>query len=110
MAAMIVAVWVCLGIGVVAAAGGAFLALVHGLRGWRRFRRASASVTGALADLAANAAATGEHAVSTMDGAASLAEANARLERALAELRVLRRAAGRSSAGVGRIRGAVPRK
>ncbi|HEX7082658.1 MAG TPA: hypothetical protein VF186_00930 [Gaiellaceae bacterium] len=107
---MVVAVWVALGIGVVAATGGAVLAVVHGLSGWRRFRRASSSLTRALGDLAANAATTGEHAATTVDGAAALADANARLERSLAELRVLRRAAGRGRAGVGRIRGAVPRK
>lgn len=107
---MLVLVWVALAVGVLAAAGGAALATLRGLRGWRTFRTTSSAATDALDALGAAAATTAERAAAAVEHTAALGEAKARLDRSLAELRVLRHASERPRAGLGLLRGAVPRK
>jgi hypothetical protein len=110
MAQMLWLVWIALAVGVVATVGGAVHAGRRAWRGWKTFRGVMSSVTGALEALATKAAATAEHATATVERGAEIAAANARLEQSLAELQVLRSAAGRARGTLGFIQALRPRK
>lgn len=110
MAVVLAAVWIALAAGAVAVIGGTAYAVVHALRAWRTFRRTSRNVNRGLADVTAKAAATEEKAVAATANSAKLAEAVAHLQESLATLAVLRAAFGEATAGVGRVRGVLPRK
>jgi hypothetical protein len=107
---MLVVVWVALGVGVLASAGGLVRAARAGWRGWKTFRRTSGRIVAGLDAVASAGTAAIEHAAASAERTAAIGEATARLERSLAELAVLRRAAVRVNAGVGVARGLVPRK
>ena len=95
-----------------------FLALVvslvvvtrRGLRTWRLLSAFSASAGQALDAVDASAAQAEMHAAAFTAASERLERAQARLSASLAELAVLRAAADEVRAGVGRVRGFVPRK
>jgi hypothetical protein len=107
---MLLSVWVGLAVSVVTVAAGAGFAGLRALRGWRAFRAASAAISDGLAALAASAAATAERATEAVGRSDDVLAASARLERSLAELAVLRRAADRVSVSARLVRAVVPRK
>jgi hypothetical protein len=82
-------------------------------RGWRAWR-AFGSTSGVLGDALDEVSAAGEaaerKALSLSSGTERLAAATDRLNRSLAELAVLRRAAGEPRALLASIRGLMPRK
>ena len=82
----------------------------RGLRTWRLLRTFSASAEQALDAVNASAAQAETHAAALTAATARLERAQARLSASLAELAVLRAAADEVRAGVGRVRGLVPRK
>jgi hypothetical protein len=88
---------------------GAFLGL-RALTVWRTFRRFSSTAGGALDRLTRSADAAEAHAVSAAGGAERLAATTARLQESLAQLALLRSAAGEFSTTLARFRGVVPRK
>ena len=82
----------------------------RGLRTWRLLRTFSASAEQALDAVNASAAQAETHAAALTAATQRLERAQARLSASLAELAVLRAAADEVRAGVGRVRGLVPRK
>jgi uracil phosphoribosyltransferase len=107
---MLTAVWIALAVGFAAFAGGAAFAVSRAFRAYRTFRRTSRTITRHLGDLTAKAAATEEKAVAATGNSTKLADAATKLQESLAVLAVLRAAFSETTAGVGRVRGAVPRK
>ena len=103
-------VWIALAAGVLATLGGIAYAVVHALRAWRTFRRTSRNVRRDIADLLRKGVETEEKAVAATGNGAKLAGAAASLQESLAVLAVLRAAFSEATAGVDRVRGAVPRK
>jgi hypothetical protein len=107
---MLTAVWIALAVGAAAFVGGVAFAVSRGFRAWRTLRRTSRNITRHLGDLTAKAAATEEKAVAATANGTKLADASAKLQESLAVLAVLRAALAETTAGVGRVRGVVPRK
>ncbi|HVV59869.1 MAG TPA: hypothetical protein VHC45_16020 [Gaiellaceae bacterium] len=93
---MLWVVWIALAVGALATVGGAVHAGRRAWRGWKTFRGVLSAVTGALDALARKAADTAEHATATVERSSEIAAANERLQESLAELQVLRGAAGRA--------------
>jgi len=110
MHAVLTAVWIALALGIAGFVAGATVAVSRAFRTWRTFRRTSRNVTRHLGDLAAKGEATEKKAVAATANSAKLAEAAASMQESLAELAVIRAAFSEATAGVGRVRGAVPRK
>ncbi|HUZ82278.1 MAG TPA: hypothetical protein VMU73_08525 [Gaiellaceae bacterium] len=104
------AAWIALAFLLVALAGSVAFAALRGLRVWRSFRAFSTTTGAALDSVMRTASAAEEHAASLAAGAERLARANEHLQSSLAELGLLRDAAGEARASVARLRGAVPRK
>ncbi len=104
------AVWICLGFCVVAAAGSLAYAATHGWRLWRAFRGLSRRVTDALGDVERSAAAAESHASGLGEGTERLNAAIARLQASLAELAAISGAAAEARSLLAAVRGVVPRK
>jgi len=104
------AVWIALGVAVVAAATATVLVVSRALRAWRSFRSLLRGASRSFAELEAKAAATERKAVSASDRSTRLAESVTSLEQSLETLAVLREAAGEAGEHVRRVRGLVPRK
>jgi hypothetical protein len=106
----LIALWVALGLFVLAAGGATAVLVLRGLRFWRDLKRfmrilgAASDLLGARADEAAGKAG------GAGSGTGRLAASTARLSRSLAYARVVADAAGDSWATVTRLRGSVPRK
>jgi hypothetical protein len=107
---VLTAVWIGLAAGAVATLGGIAYAVVHALRAWRTFRRTSRHLRRGIADVLRKGVEAEEKAVAATASSAKLAGALARLHESLAVLAVLRAAFSEATGGVGRVRGAVPRK
>ena len=107
---MLNAVWIALAAGIVATVGGIAYAVVHALRAWRTFRRTSRQLRRGIADVLSKGVETEQKAVAATEHSTKLAAAIASLQDSLATLDVLRAAWAEATAGVGRARGAVPRK
>ena len=80
------------------------------LRGWRLFKALRSGLLGALAELGESTARIEQRLGSVETKSAELPGALARLQRTLAEARILIRAAGEFGDLVGRVRGVVPTK
>ncbi|HVC88090.1 MAG TPA: hypothetical protein VNC40_11770 [Gaiellaceae bacterium] len=107
---MATAVWIALVFCLVALVAGPGFAALRGLRAWRSFRSFSRATGSALDGVMRTAASAEEHAESLTAGAERLAGATQRLQASLAELGLLRAAAGETGAAVSAVRGAMPRK
>lgn len=87
-------IWGALAFFLVAAGGSGTIAGVRGLRTWRALKAAAGEATAMLADTVTKAEAVGAQALELPAGAERLAAAATRLHVSLAELAVVRRAAG----------------
>jgi hypothetical protein len=102
--------WLALALAVLAFFGSVAYAAVRGLDTWRAFRRFS-DTAGAAAEALADAAARAEErAVSLTDRSGRLTAAIEHLQESLAELALIRAAAGEARTTIGRFTGLVPRK
>ena len=110
MRGMAAAVWIALVFCLLALVAGPAFAALRGWRTWRTFRAFSTATGAALDGVMQTAASAEEHAASLTANAERLAEAGGRLQASLAELAVLRAAAGEAGAPVAALRGAMPRK
>ncbi len=110
MARMLWPVWIALAVGALASLGGIARAARQGWRGWKTPRPVMSSITGAIEEVATKAAATAEHATAAVERSGEIAAANARLQQSLAELQVLRDAAGRAQEPLGWLSALRPRK
>ena len=104
------AVWIALGLAVVAVVAASALVVSRALRVWRSFRSLVRGANRQLSELQAKAEATERKAVSASERSARLAGSVTRLEHSLETLAVLREAAGEAGGHVRRARGLVPRK
>jgi hypothetical protein len=103
-------VWVALAAGVIASALGAVRAGRAGWRGWKAFRATSGTLTSGLEAVATAGTTAADRAATLTERTAELDEATARLQCSLAELAVLRRAAGRVTTRIAAARMLLPRK
>ena len=103
------AVWVGLGIGVLAAAGAAVFLGVRSLAVWRQVKAVRRGVVDQLEELGAKGEATAEKVAATGD-TVELQESAARLRVSLARLAVLREAIDEAQDSVGRLTAVMPRK
>jgi hypothetical protein len=110
MAVVLTAVWIALAAGIAATLAGVVYAVVHALRAWRTFRRTSRNVRRGIADVLRKGVETEVKAVAATENSTKLTRAIASLQESLAVLAVLRAAFSEATAGVDRVRGAVPRK
>jgi hypothetical protein len=97
---MALAAWVSLAFFVLAAAGSAAFAGVHGWRTFKAFRSFTDATTGALAAVADRGAVAEEHALAASRAVERLNAALARLQESLGQLAVLRGAAAEARAGL----------
>jgi hypothetical protein len=104
------AVWVALGVAVVASVAATTFVVSRALRAWRSFRSLVRGASRSFAELEAKAAATERKAGVASDRSTRLAESVTRLEQSLETLAVLREAAAEAGEHVRRVRGLVPRK
>ena len=104
------AVWICLGFCLVAAAGSLAVAATHGWRLWRAFRGLSGRVTDALGAVERSAASAESHAAGLGEGTERLNAAIARLQISLAKLAAIGGAAAEARSLLAAARGVVPRK
>ena len=102
--------WLSFTFCVVAVAASAAYCAGGGRRTWRAFDSTSGLLTNALDEVSAAGEAAERKALSVSAGSERLVGAIDRLNRSLAELAVLRRAAGEPRALLASIRGLVPRK
>lgn len=107
---MATAAWVALAFCLVALVGGPLFAGLRGWRAWRTLRAFSKATGSAIEAVLQTAASAEEHAASLTANTERLAAAGERLRASLAELAVLRAAAGEAGAPVAALRGAMPRK
>jgi hypothetical protein len=107
---MLLAVWIALGAGVLAVAAALATAVVKGLRGWRTLKGLRRGLEEATGQVLAATAAAERRAGELTDRLELLTQATDRLERSLAELRVLGSAAAEVRSAVARVQGAVPTK
>ncbi len=110
MLSVSIALWISLGFLVLAGLGSLGYAGVRGWRLWKRFRATSRSVSAALSSVTSSAESAEQHAVALSGGGERLTTAIGRLQEALAELAVIRSAAGEAQAALASVRGLVPRK
>ena len=104
---MLILVWIALGVGVVAAAAGLFVAARAGLEAWRAFRGSMRAAADALADLTAKLE---RLAASAPTHGPQLEQSRARLETSLARFAVLRSALDEATDAVAPLRLLYPRK
>ena len=104
------AIWLSLAFLLVASLGSLGWAAARGWRTWRSFRGTSGRVADALATVGASAEAAEQHAVALAGGNERLSAAIGRFQAALAELAVLRAAAGEAQSLLAAVRGVVPTK
>ena len=104
------AVWLALAFLVVSVIGSIAFAALRALRTWRTVRGVSAALTRGLDGVVSTAEAAEAHALALTDGTARLTRAIDHLQQSLAELALIRAAAGEARATVGRVTGVVPRK
>jgi hypothetical protein len=102
--------WLSLAFCLVAIAGSSAYCAQRGRRTWRAFGSTSGRLTDALGEVSAAGEAAERKALSLSSGSERLVGAVDRLDRALAELAVLRRAAGEPPALLASLRGFAPRK
>jgi len=102
--------WGALAFCLAALLGSGTYAGVRGWSLWRALRDTTGRTTRALERVASTAAAVEARALAVSDGGARLARAADRLQRALAELDVVRAAAAEPRALLRSVRGVVPRK
>jgi hypothetical protein len=102
--------WLSLAFCVVAIAGSIAYCAVRGWRTWQRFGSTSGRLGDALDEVSAAGEAAERKALSLSSGSERLVATVDHLERSLAELAVLRRAAGEPQALLGSLRGLAPRK
>jgi len=107
---VLVAVWIALGIGAAAVAGGAALVVSSALRAWRSLRALARGARDGLAAIETKAASGAERGAALGRKSGETAAAVTRLEASLATLAVLRAAAGEAGGGLRRVRALVPRK
>jgi hypothetical protein len=107
---MTTADWVALVFLLAALVASVTVAALRALRAWRTFRSFSRTTGAALDDVMRTAASAEEHAVSLTAGAEQLATATEHLQGSLAQLTLLRAAAGEARATLARLRGVVPGK
>ncbi len=105
-----VAAWIALVFLVVALGVSLAVAVVHGLRLWRTFRRFSRATTRALDDVLRKTATTEERVTALAAAPERVGAATEHLQGSLAELAALRAAASEANAVVARLRGVVPAK
>ena len=103
-------IWIALAFCVVAVAGSVAYAAVRAWRLWKTVRATSRKATEAAGRVLASAEAAERHVTSLGAGAERLATAMEHLQGSLAELAVLRAAAGETQSLLASIRGVVPRK
>src|SRR4051812_19325146 len=103
-------IWISLAFLILAVVGSALVLVARARTTWRTLRTFSDATSGAIASLEQSASAAEARAVSLSGGSQHLQAAISRLERSLAQLTVLRGALDEVRAGVGGVRGAVPRK
>ena len=103
-------IWLALAFLLVALLGSAAYAGVRAWRLWRTFRGASERGSDAIGRVLESAAAAERRATGLTAKTEALTGATARLQLALAELAVIRRAAAEPRTLLGSIRGSVPRK
>jgi hypothetical protein len=102
--------WLSFAFCVIAVAASIAYCAARGWRTWRAFGSTSGKLTDALDEVGAAGEAAERKALSLSSGTERLAAAIEQLERSLAELAVLRRAAGEPQALLASIRGLAPRK
>ena len=102
--------WPALGFALVAFFGSLAYAAVRGLATWRAFRRLSDAAGGAVEAVTAAAATAEERALSLTDHSGRLPAAIEHLQGSLAELALIRTAAGEARTTLGKFTGVVPRK
>ena len=107
---MTVGNWLSFAFCVLAVTGSIAFCAVRGRRTWRAFDSTSGRLTDALDEVTAAGEAAERKAMSLSTGSERLVRAIDRLDRSLAELAVLRRAAGEPRALLGSIRVLAPRK
>ena len=107
---MLVAVWIALGVGVAAVAGGTALVVSRAIGAWRSLRSFARGARDAVAAVEAKAAAGEQRAASLVRKSGDTTTAVTRLETSLATLAVLRAAAGEAGGGLRRVRALVTRK
>jgi hypothetical protein len=110
MAAMALLTWISLLLLLVALAGSITFAALRALRAWRAFRGFTGATSSALADVARTAAEVEEHALGLGQGSERMSAAVSQLQRSLAELAVLQKAASDARGSLFAFRGLVPRK
>jgi hypothetical protein len=110
MPVVTLAIWLSLAFCVVASSAAIVYAGLRGWRLWRSFWAGSKRLGDAIGEVAAAAEATERRAVEVTAGTERLLAAAERLQRSLAELQVLRAAAGEPRALLARLRGLVPAK
>ena|SRR5579885_939166 len=110
MRVVTLAIWLSLAFLLAASLGSLGWAAARAWRAWKAFRGTSGRLTDALGAVAASAESAERHAVALADGNERLSAAVARLQSALAELAVLRRAAGETQSLLAAVRGVVPTK
>ncbi|HZP73818.1 MAG TPA: hypothetical protein VFA97_10630 [Gaiellaceae bacterium] len=102
--------WLPLAFLVVALAGSLAIATVRAWRLWRTVRALSKRITEAVTQVTDAAATAEQHATALTGATERLVDGVARLQRSLAELAVLRAAAGEARAAYAAFRGFVPTK
>ena len=108
--AVLVVLWIALGIAVVAS-GAAFVSAVReGLQAWRAFRGLSRGLSAALADLTVRLERFADRAAATPAHAPELEASSGRLRASLARLAVLRAAVDEATDAAGRVTVFYPRK
>ena len=103
-------IWLSLAFCLASIAIASFVLVRRGLGAWRAFRSFTEATASGLDHVMTTAAAAEAHIGAAGDGTVRLEAASTRLQRSLAELAVLRAAAGEARSFVAGVRGVVPRK